>query len=97
MRWRWVLALTLTSAAACAPDPRHTSSPAASRVTLEDAYRENNLGVALLERFDYTAATAAFTRALSHDGQLAMARHNLAVALFHDGQMPEAEAAAATE
>lgn len=94
MRGRWILALTLTGAAACTPAPRNAGSPADSRVTREDAYRENNLGVALLERFDYAAAAAAFTRALGHDGQLAMARHNLAVALFHDGQIRDAEAAA---
>jgi len=49
----------------------------------EDAYRANNLGVALLEQFDYPAAAEAFRRALALDPALGLARLNLAVALYN--------------
>ena len=59
--------------------------------TRERAYRENNLGVARLEQFDYEAAAAAFRAALAADSSLALPRLNLAIALFYAGN---AEAAA---
>src|SRR5262245_52825889 len=49
----------------------------------EDAYRSNNLGVALLEQFKYPEAADAFRAALAVDGSLAMARFNLGLALFY--------------
>jgi tetratricopeptide (TPR) repeat protein len=49
----------------------------------EDAYRANNLGVALLEQFDYPAAAEAFRRALTLDPGLGLARLNLAIALYN--------------
>ncbi len=65
---------------------------------IEDAYRANNLGVARLEQFDYPAATAAFRQALEKHADLAIARLNLAIALFYAGDLSaarrEAEAAA---
>jgi tetratricopeptide (TPR) repeat protein len=67
--------------------------------SIEDAYRANNLGVARLEQFDYPAATAAFRQALEKQADLAIARLNLAIALFYAGDLSaarrEAEAAAA--
>ena len=57
----------------------------------EEAYRQNNVGVALLERYDFKSAVASFQRALQIDSRLAMARLNLAIALLHAGQ-PEAAA-----
>ncbi|HEV2912508.1 MAG TPA: FG-GAP-like repeat-containing protein [Pyrinomonadaceae bacterium] len=72
------------------------AAPAASR---EDAYRANNLGVALLEQYKYKEGAEAFARALELDPKLAMARINLSIALFNvpdlRGAQREAEAAAA--
>ena len=65
--------------------------------TREDAYRANNLGVARLEQFDYPAAVSAFRRAIELDEGIAVARANLAIALFYagdrDGARREAQAA----
>lgn len=61
-------------------------SDAAAR---ERAYRENNLGVARLEQFDYVRAAVAFREALKLDPDLAIGRLNLALALFYAGD-PEA-------
>lgn len=49
----------------------------------EEAYRANNLGVALLEQFNYKEAAAQFRRALSLDPNLKIAQINLAIALFN--------------
>ena len=51
-------------------------------VAREDAYRQNNVGVAHLERYDFAAATGAFRKALEIDRNLSIARLNLAIALF---------------
>ncbi|HVR69716.1 MAG TPA: FG-GAP-like repeat-containing protein, partial [Vicinamibacteria bacterium] len=60
-----------------------SSAPSAVQGPSEDAYRANNLGVALLEQFDYPAAAEAFRRALTLDPALGLARMNLAVALYN--------------
>ena len=57
----------------------------------ERAWRENNIGVARLEQYDYRAAAAQFRRALDADPQLAAARFNLALALLYDSQPEEAQ------
>jgi tetratricopeptide (TPR) repeat protein len=73
-------------------------TPAAS-VSREDAYRANNLGVALLEQFKYKEAADAFRRALQIDPKLALARINLSIALYNLPDLPasqrEAQAAIA--
>ena len=51
----------------------------------EDAYRQNNLGVAHLERYNFTAAADAFRQALTIDPTLTIARLNLAIARLYDG------------
>jgi tetratricopeptide (TPR) repeat protein/predicted nucleotidyltransferase len=65
----------------------------------EEAYRANNLGVALLEQFKPKEAAEQFRRALRLDPKLSLPRINLAVALFNvpdiDAARTEAEAAAA--
>src|SRR5262249_11031384 len=75
---------------------QQTETPAASR---EDAYRANNLGVALLEQFKYKEGADAFKRALQIDPKLALARINLAIALYNvpdlAGAQREAQAAIA--
>jgi tetratricopeptide (TPR) repeat protein len=65
----------------------------------EDAYRANNLGVALMEQFKYKEGAEQFTRALQLDPKLAIARINLSIALYNvpdlAGAQREAEAAIA--
>src|SRR2546430_16062373 len=57
----------------------------------EDAYRANNVGVALLEQFNYARAAGSFRDALRIDPSLALARLNLAIALLYQ---PDLDAAA---
>jgi Tfp pilus assembly protein PilF len=59
------------------------SQPAGQASTREEAYRANNLGVALLEQFKYSEAAEMFRRALKVDPTLAIARINLGIALFN--------------
>lgn len=63
----------------------------------EDAYRANNLGVAYLEQYDYAAAVTHLRTAVATSADLAIARLNLALALFYSGEFDaarrEAEAA----
>jgi Tfp pilus assembly protein PilF len=73
-------------------------APAAAR---EDAWRANNVGVAYLEQYNHDAAAKSFRRALEIDPQLALARINLAIALFYLPDLPasmkEAQAAVAAD
>jgi tetratricopeptide (TPR) repeat protein len=64
-------------------------SPAAANKR-EDAYRANNLGVALLEQFNPKAAVEKFRRALELDPQLSIARVNLSIALYYMPDVDEA-------
>src|ERR1044072_8219320 len=56
----------------------------------EDAYRANNLGVALLEQFKHKEAADAFRRALQLDPGLVIARINLGIALYTIPDRPAA-------
>ena len=56
----------------------------------EEAYRANNLGVALLEQYRHAEAAAAFRRSLEIEPSLTLAQINLAIALFN---VPDLEAA----
>jgi Tfp pilus assembly protein PilF len=56
---------------------------ASGQPSRESAYRANNLGVARLEQFNYTAAADAFRDALRIDSSLAFARINLSIALLY--------------
>ena len=51
--------------------------------TREDAYRANNIGVALLEQFKYKEGADAFRRALQIDPKLNLAHINLCIALYN--------------
>jgi Flp pilus assembly protein TadD len=71
-------ALALTVIAAACGGRRLVPNP-----SLENAYRANNLGVALLEQFKYQEASAAFRQALGIEASLAIARVNLSLALLY--------------
>ncbi len=60
----------------------------------EAAWRENNLGVALLEQFRFTDGAKAFERALEKDPTLLAARVNLAIAHLYVPDIPAAKQAA---
>ena len=49
----------------------------------EDAYRANNIGVALLEQFKHKEGAEAFKNALKIDPKLNLAHINLSIALFN--------------
>src|ERR1051326_4877705 len=69
----------------------HRQNPTAKANTREDAYRANNLGVALLEQFKYKEAADAFKRALQLAPDLSLARINLGIALFNVPDLPAAQ------
>ena len=59
--------------------------------SVEKAYRENNIGVALLEQFKYKEAAEAFKNALKIDPKLSLAHINLSIALFNVPDLPAAQ------
>lgn len=65
----------------------------------ENAYRANNVGVALLEQFKYEDGVNAFQKALKIDPKLTLARINLSIALYNvpDLATADKEAKAAIE
>ena len=77
-----------------APEGRQTPAPVPPR---EEAYRANNLGVALLEQFKFDDAAAAFREALRREPNLGIGHLNLSIALLQNSDLeaarPEAEAA----
>lgn len=74
------------------------ASQLSDRSSREQAYRANNVGVAMLERFDYAAAADRFREALRLEPSLALAQINLAIALYYlpdpEHALEEATAAA---
>ncbi|HKS30282.1 MAG TPA: FG-GAP-like repeat-containing protein [Pyrinomonadaceae bacterium] len=78
--------------------PSHLQNQASAFQTREQAYRANNIGVALLEQFKYREGAESFRRALQLEPKLALARINLAIALFNvpdaAGAQREAQVAA---
>src|SRR5258705_10118217 len=93
---RRLAALVLLSALGA--DGRNPPPPQSRQVQAarqrEAAYRANNRGVAQMEQDAYADAARAFREALTTDAGLRLARVNLAIALYHAGQLPEALQAA---
>jgi tetratricopeptide (TPR) repeat protein len=93
-------AFVAASAAVLFPSGRQEAAvqAPAARSAREEAYRANNLGVALLEQFKHKEGADQFRRALQLDPKLALARTNLAIALYNVPDLAaaqkEAEAAA---
>ena len=69
----------------------HRQTDQAKPNSREDAYRANNIGVALLEQFKHKEAADAFRRALQLQPDLALARINLGIALFNVPDLPAAQ------
>ena len=92
--WRLALSASLFSIlSAIALDGVMPGSAALQTVTIkrEDAYRANNLGVALLEQYKYKEGAESFSRALQLDPKVQIARINLSIALFNIPDLPGAQ------
>jgi tetratricopeptide (TPR) repeat protein len=83
--------LLLVSILCCALTTAHLQTDQSKPNAREDAYRANNLGVALLEQFKHKEAADAFRRALQLDPSLVTARINLGIALFNMPDLPAAQ------
>jgi len=84
-----LLLLALSISVLTVPAYRQTEQSKAN--TREEAYRANNIGVALLEQFKHKEAADAFRRALQLEPGLALARINLGIALFNVPDLPAAQ------
>ncbi len=73
------------------PTSAHLQNDPSKATVREDAYRANNIGVALLEQFKHKEAADAFKRALQLEPKLAIARINLGIALFNVPDLPAAQ------
>jgi cytochrome c-type biogenesis protein CcmH/NrfG len=73
------------------PTSAHRQNQPSKATVSEDAYRANNIGVALLEQFKHKEAADAFKRALQLEPKLATARINLGIALFNVPDLPGAQ------
>ena len=82
--------LLIVSILCCALTTAHLQNDQPKPNAREDAYRANNLGVALLEQFKHKEAADAFRRALQLDPSLTLARINLGIALFNVPDLPAA-------
>src|SRR5688572_5216975 len=85
------LLICFLTASLIKPTSAHRQNPPAKPSAREDAYRANNLGVALLEQFKHKEAADAFKRALQLEPGLALARINLGIALFNVPDLPAAQ------
>ena len=86
--------LALLSVAVASRGPAARASAPVDEAAREAAWRENNLGVALLEQFRFTDAAEAFRRSLGKDPSLLPARINLAIAHLYVPDIPAAKQAA---
>jgi len=73
------------------PTSAHLQTPALDTGKNEEAYRANNIGVALLEQFKHKEGADAFKRALQLAPKLALARINLGIALYNLPDLPGAQ------
>ena len=73
------------------PPAAHLQNQQSKPTAREDAYRANNIGIALLEQFKHKEAADAFRRALQLDSSLVTARINLGIALFNVPDLPAAQ------
>ena len=89
-RFQTCLLLLAVSLSLLAP-AAHLQNDQAKPNTREDAYRANNIGVALLEQFKYKEAADSFRRALQLEPGLTLARINLGIALFNLPDLPGAQ------
>ena len=80
--------LALVTRESSANRPIQTAPTSQAR---EDAYRANNIGVALLEQFKHKEAAESFRNALKIDPKLTLARVNLSIALFNVPDLPAAQ------
>ncbi|HET6889518.1 MAG TPA: FG-GAP-like repeat-containing protein [Pyrinomonadaceae bacterium] len=85
----WIFLLTTIWIFDSSSAQRPTPTPAPN--TREEAYRANNVGVALLEQFKHKEAADTFRRALQLEPGLALARINLGIALFNVPDLPAAQ------
>ena len=94
-----LLIVTASVLSAVALRGRTQATLKAAPTAREDAYRANNLGVALMEQYKYKEGAETFTRALQLDPKLQIARINLSIALYNvpdlAGAQREAEKAIA--
>lgn len=67
------------------------TQPAPAQTAREDAYRANNIGVALLEQFKHKEGVEAFRNALKIYPKLKLAQINLGIALFNVPDLPAAQ------
>jgi Tfp pilus assembly protein PilF len=88
-----LLCVAASFAAAARVFPARAQAPV-DPAAREAAWRENNLGVALLEQFRFTDAADAFKRALGKDPSVLPARINLAIAHLYVPDIPAAKQAA---
>jgi Flp pilus assembly protein TadD len=93
---RAAVAALACGAALWAALPQHAQTPPAppGAAGAEEAYRANNVGVALLEQFRYEEAAVSFKKALALGPSLAVVHANLAIALFNAQHLDEAKAEA---
>jgi cytochrome c-type biogenesis protein CcmH/NrfG len=89
-----LLLCVAVSLALAAPRPPVRAAAPADPAAREAAWRENNLGVALLEQFRFADAALAFKRALAKDPSLLPAGINLAIAQLYVPDIPAARQAA---
>jgi Flp pilus assembly protein TadD len=73
------------------PPAAHLQNQQSKATAREDAYRANNIGIALLEQFKHKEAADAFRHALQLDPGLVTARINLGIALFNVPDLPAAQ------
>ena len=85
------LLICFLTASLLKPTSAHRQNVPPKANAREDAYRSNNLGVALLEQFKYKEASDAFKRALQLAPDLTLARINLGIALFNVPDLPAAQ------